>query len=432
MKRYIYIIIGIVVAAIIAIIILFFLKGGSALSGLLPASITGSLPSVGTQGSNGSGGTTGFGSSTTGGTIGSIGQSGLVKSFNIVSNGPILDYFVDTQGKITAIQPSGEVITVSGNQSSTISSNQIGGIISASFSYDGKKILVSFGDPSDPEAAVFDVTSSTWTALPQGLFSPQWSPSNYQIAFLNEYGSGVAVLDTIDATNPNKPGVTALLSLNATDLSLQWISKNQFVLSDKPSVQTTGSSWLYNSQSKTLVPIEYEMLGPESVWDESATTTLGLAYFETSNSQRLKLQLVDASGNDVHDLSFLTLPTKCLFNDQTSTVALATTTSALATTTASSSPAVAASTVTSTPFLYCGVPSDPNQLSSAQLPDDYNDGALFTSDEIIKLNADTGALSTLWNDSTQNVDATDLKFFNNSLFLINRYDQKLYSLTFAQ
>jgi len=61
-----------------------------------------------------------------------------------------------------------------------------------------------------------------------------------------------------------------------------------------------------------LTPIAYETLGFESVWDDS-TTTIGLAFFENPNSQKLGLRLIDAAGNDLHDLSFLTLPTKMPF-----------------------------------------------------------------------------------------------------------------------
>jgi hypothetical protein len=271
---------------------------------------------------------------------------------------------------------------------------------------------------------MFNVASATWTALPQGLESPQWSPSNYQIAFFDEYGAGATALDIIDATNPKKISPTTLLSLSATDLSLQWVSKNQFILSDKPSAQIVGSSWSYNSQTKTLTPVAYELPGFESIWGGS-TSTIGLAFWGPVSGQGSKLELINVGGNDLHDLNFLTLPTKCVFNNETSTAVVTTTTSPATTSTASAS-------TTITAFLYCGVPSSASQLSSAQLPDDYNDGAVFTSDDIIKLDTNTGDLTTLWNSATQNIDATDLKIFNNTLYFLNRYDQKLYSLTLSQ
>lgn len=427
MKRYIYIIIGIIIAAIIAIGILFLLKGNSALTGILPPSITGALPFVGTQGNTNSSlgsTTTGSGSLGTGGVSSSTGQNGAAQSVAITATGPFINYFIDTQGDVLGIQPSGQVVELSGSQSSTISSSQINNIISTGFSYDGKMLLVNFGDPSNPQTAVLTIASGAWTALPQGLQSPQWSSSNYQIAFLDAYGAGATALDLVDVTNPKKINPTTLFSLNATDLSLQWISKTQFVLSDKPSAQTSGSSWIYNSQSRTLNSVIYEASGPETIWGGS-TTTVGLAFFNSASGQGPQLQLVDINGNDLHDLNFLTLPTKCVFNN---VAAIAATTTA-ATTTASASTAKAA---TSTTFLYCGVPSDSSQLASAQLPDDYNDGVVFTSDEIIKLNAGTGDLTTLWSSTSQPIDATDLKVFDNTLYFLNRYDQKLYSLPLAQ
>jgi hypothetical protein len=437
MKRYIYIILGIIIAAIIAIVILFLLRGGSALNGILPASITGLLPSVGTQGSNSAGGengATGFGSSTSGEANSSTTQNNIVQSFNMVASGPILDYFVDPQNNITIIRPSGEIVTISGNQSSTLSSNAINNIISTGFSSDGKKLLVNFGDTNNPQTTIFDVTSKTWTALPQGLHSPRWSPlGGYQIAYLNDPGTGISALSVIDAGNL-KSGTATLITLNITDPSLQWITKTQFVLSDKPSVQTLGSSWLFNSQTKALTPITYEMLGGESIWG-GTTTTIGLSFFENPNSQKMEFRLEDANGNNLHDLNFLTLPTKCTFNEETSTVALtaiASTTVATSSSKTAKTTTIATSTIISTPFLYCGVPTDSSQLSSAQLPDDYNDGALFTSDRIIKLNANTGDIATLWNDSTQNMDVNDLKFANNTAYFINRYNQGLYSLVLTQ
>jgi len=57
--------------------------------------------------------------------------------------------------------------------------------------------------------------------------------------------------------------------------------------------------------------------------------------------------------------------------------------------------------------------------------------ALFTSDDVYKINTATGAEQVLWDDAGQNMDVSDMKFFNNALFFINRYDNKLYGLTFA-
>ena len=409
MKRYIYIILGIIVIAAIAIAIIFYLKNPSSSSSLFGFGSSGSLPQTGTQGSstgqqsgvNGSQNT----SSTNSTSSNTAAQGRLVQTFGIVADGPILDYFVDAQNTITAIRPDGTVIVVSDGASSTISSTTINNIIAASFSYDGKKILVSSGDSNSPQTNIFTIASKTWTSIPQGLQSPQWSPSTYQIAYLSQSASGMLSLSTIDTSNLKKAS-TLLLSLHATDLSLQWINKTQFILADKPTSNVVESTWIFDSSKNTVTPIVYETAGVESMWGKVATGTLGLVFESTGQNSSLKL--VTPSGTTYHALTLLTLPSKCAFS--TGTV-----------------PA-ASSSITSS-YLYCGVPANSDTLSSAQLPDDYNMMSFFTSDTITRVNTLTGEEDILWNDPTQNIDATDLKFFNNALFFVNRYDLKLYALT---
>lgn len=420
MKRYIYIIIGIIVAAVIAILIILFIKNRSSNGPIISTNTTGSLPAVGTQtnpnatqsssGQNNLPSVISLGfpasSSTT-----PNGQSSI-KSFGILSNSPVLDYFVDAQNDITAVQPNGSIITISNGQSSVINSSTINNIISASFSFDGKKILVSFGNPTNPQAAIFDIKSQIWTALHNGLFSPQWSPaSGYQIAYLENAGVGKLSLSMINAGNL-KSGIATLLTLHANDMDLQWPTKNQFILSDKPSINNNGSIWSFNSQTNSLVPIAVEEAGVESIWS-TGTAPTGLIFSNDPSGRNPSLSLENISGNmPAQQLNFLTLPSKCLFSPAKATVASST------------------NAATSSVYLalYCGVPRPSSNFASAYLPDDYNMMSLFTSDDIYRINTTNGNSQILWNDQTQSIDTSDMKIFNGNLFFINRYNQELYGL----
>jgi hypothetical protein len=373
-----------------------------------------------------------------------------VSKFGVLSQDPILDYFIDAQNNITAIEPSGAVVTISNGNSTTINSSTINEIISASFSYDGKKIALNYGDPTNPQTAIFDVVANTWTALPRGMLSPQWSPiNNYQIAYLAAPSAGKLTLATIDAANL-KAKSTALLSLNASDLTLQWPTKSEMILADKPTSQNAGSIWAFNSTAGTLTPLIYEVSGAEGIWSHNATIPYGLTFFSSVSGQGDTLQLQAFMGGlATQPLSFLTLPSKCAFD--TEQMAIATSTSAAgaggaATSTANSTTsstasstakkkvvAAAAAAATSTPYLalYCGIPRSSSGFSSAKLPDDYLTMALFTSDDIYKINTATGGEQVLWSDATQNMDTSNMKFANNALFFVNRYDSKLYGLTFS-
>jgi hypothetical protein len=445
MKRYIYIIIGIIVAAAIAILILLLIKNNAAnsLPSISGTATTGSLPAVSTQGSNGSGTTSSVPALGLSPVATSTGTSAnaqtAVQNFGVLSQSPVFDYFIDVKNNITAIQPTGAIITIANGQTKTLSSSTIDGIISASFSYDGKKIVVSYGDPMNPQAGIYDVATNAWTALQQGILSPQWSPiNNYQVAYLAVPSAGKLALKTMNAAIL-KVAPTTILTLNANDLTLQWPTASEFILSDKPTSQNAGSVWAFNPTTITLNPLIYEVPGVEAIWSHNTAIPYGLTFFNNPSGQGNTLQLQAFSGNlATQPLSFSTLPSKCTFNTEMMPVSVVTSTSA---TNIASSTAAASSTAkkpttpvapTSTPYLalYCGIPRSSSGFSSAHLPNDYNTMALFTSDDIYKINTATGAEQVLWSDATQNMDVSDVKFFNNALFFVNRYDQRLYGLTF--
>jgi hypothetical protein len=249
------------------------------------------------------------------------------------------------------------------------------------------------------------------------MLSPKWSPANnYQIAYLSAPSTGKLALKTINAANL-KTAPTTILTLNANDLTLQWPVANEFIISDKPTSQNAGSVWAYSLSAGTLTPLIYEAPGAEGIWSHNAAIPYGLVFFDNSSGQGSVLRLQAFSGTlPNQSLNFSTLPSKCAFNTELMPAATST----------------AAKAATSTPYLalYCGVPRNSSGFSSATLPDNYNTMALFTSDDIYKINTATGAEQVLWSDGTQNMDASDVKFFNNALFFVNRYDQKLYGLTF--
>lgn len=406
MKRYIYIILAIIVIAVIAIAVIFTLKKNPS---SLPFGLgNGSLPQVGTQGSssgqnneNGSGASNTSSFSNTTGTI-TLGEGTPAQTFGMISDGPALDYFVSAQNIITVMETDGSVISITNGTSTILSSSTIPDIISAEFSYDGKKILVSSGSPDIPQTTIFDVASRKWTSAPKGMQSPQWSPTNnYQIAYLVGTNDGGTALGIIDASNLKKAPVVEA-ALPATDLSLQWIGKAQFVLSERPTSENAGSIWMFSSATGKLTPVVNEKNGAETAWGPSVTSTDGLLFTDGGSPS---LQLIDTTGAVIHTLSFNTLPSKCAFAIRII---------------ASSSPES---------FLYCGIPTDQKNFSSAQLPDAYNMNGLYTSDRIESINLSSGAVNVLRDDTSPHLDMTDVGVFNNILFFINRYDHKLYALT---
>lgn len=398
MRRTIYIIIGVIVIAIIALAAWWFFFRNQT-SQVTPSGTTGTLPQTGTQsGGNNGGSASTAASSTAGGT-----NQALVKSFGVLAVGPVFNYFVDKQNNTFIIAPDGAISEVASGQSSqasVLSSTPIENLISAAFSYDGKKILVNFGSSGNPQSSIFDIATKAWTPLPQGLISPRWSPSDYRIAYL--LGGAVTSLSTIDAANLKKAAVL-LTTLDVQDFALtQWFGKSQFILSGRPTAYVPTSVLLFDASKSTVVPLISNQNGAESLWigPTSSTAALGLVFIQKGSTSHA-LQLISTAGASLQTLSFITLPSKCLFNVEQ---------------------------VATDTMLYCGIPRDAGAFSTAHLPDDYDQMVLFTSDDLYRINTVTGVTDSLLADQSQNFDITNLKFFNGTLFFVNRYDQKLYAI----
>ena len=348
-------------------------------------------------------------------------------TFGIISNDPTLDYFIDPQNIATIIEPNGTIETISNGQTTVISSTTISNIITASFSYDGKKIMVNSGAATNPKTSIFDVTTRSWLSLPQGMQNPVWSPSDYQIAYFNNIAPGTESIYT--GTLSTTTIKTSLIqTLNMLDSTLQWPSKNAMIVADRPSAFTVGSALYLAVSTKTIIPLVVEYTGMESLWSNSAPMT-GLVFFGNNGNQGGSLSLINIAGVK-KALTFSTLPSKCAFHQDlsTSTQIVSAPTSTKSRSATGTATSTTVTTTMATLNLYCAIPRDQNTFGIARLPDEYDQKMFLTADDFYEIGAASGTINTVFADPNQTLDATDLKLSNNILFFVNRYDQKLYAI----
>ncbi|MDE2018923.1 MAG: hypothetical protein KGJ13_01100 [Patescibacteria group bacterium] len=381
-------IIIIILVLIVASIGFYFLLHGNGAPNSTGTGQTGSLPSVGNQQIQNQGANNN-----------AQGVNNASSSqFGLISNEPILDYFTDSQNRITVIEPDGIIKTIANNQPTIISTTTFTNIAAASFSYDGKKILINVSGGTTWQTNIFDLAKLTWTKLPAGIQSPAWAPRSYQIAYLRSNpAAGTESVETLNA-GVKSPSPVLLTTIPAEDLTLQWVNRSMLALADRPSAYTEGSIWIFDIQNQKLTPLAYESLGTESIWN-TATGTMGLIFTGTSQNAGGNLTLLANGSQD--NLTFGTLPSKCAFD------------------------AAAGSST----LLFCAVPRDQQTFQLARLPDEYDQKVYFTADDFYKINTTDGALSIIFSNPNQTLDATNVKIFNNTLFFVNRYDQKLYAIS---
>jgi hypothetical protein len=418
----------IILALIVIGVVAYFLFLRPSGSGGTPGGATGTLPSVP------------VGNNVASGTL--SGQGGGAATVNLLDAGPVAAYFVNTSpsstasGTVTLVRPDGTITLIGGGQSASLSSSSVNRFITAVFSHDGRKIAISSGDVSDPQVSIFDVAARSWMPLGMGLLSPVWGPNNLRLAYLRANSDGTETLYALDFGKA-RPASVSLGTFYVEDMALDWVSPNEILLASRPSAYTQSALLAFNVAQKTLTSVVPARAGFYSTWGVNASGTYGLA-FSTSQAERGgHLQLIDQTGAALQNLSFLTLPSKCTFGPGFAPAPISTSTTTLqnrsSTQISSSSPSPSSSSTSyqlpvASYYLYCAIPRDQESLSYYPLPDTYSERALFTLDDIYRINVATGHIDVVLTGSSQNFDVSDPLVAGNMLYFVNRYDQKLYSV----
>ena len=190
MKRFLYIIIIITAVAIVILLGFLFRYRGLPIPGLGGDGGRGGLPTTPPPAFPGGGN----GASPVGGVP--LEQPALQpgQKFGQVTANEVADYFIDEEGAITLIQPDGRVARISpqGN-TEVLNSTPLAGLVSASFSYNGRKILAMTGRSQESQFHVFDTAERKWERFFADIESPVWAPQALEIVYFSSEG-GQSVL----------------------------------------------------------------------------------------------------------------------------------------------------------------------------------------------------------------------------------------------
>ena len=347
-----------------------------------------------------------------------------VSKLNLVSQSQALDYFVDKGSNAFILQPDGQVIKMSGGKAESLSNGLSADVTYASFSSDGKRIAAYTSDSlSGNKIHIFDTENKIWSLFPNAAQNFSWAPDSHKIAYLSRV-SGVNTIYTADADNSRvKP--TELIKMRAEDMTISWPIPSAIFLGDRPNSAWNSSLWSLNVSKKTLSPLLSDMPGLETVWGSSTIQTMGLAFSSGANGNGGQLRLINQDGKKFQTFDFITFPSKCAFYDK---IISPDSTRSSTTTISTSSKTAAPVAPKFSLMLVCAVPRDGDALNNNPLPDAYLKKALFTSDDFFEINVSTGEFKSVFSDSSKNLDADNVKIFNQSVFFINRYDKKIYSI----
>lgn len=300
----------------------------------------------------------------------------------------IFDYWTNSQtGVVYYLDAAGQIFKISNGEPELVSSQTINNLNSVLASPDGTLLMIKFNYPLKPTFSIFDSITASWLPLPENTISAawaSWASTSQQVVYLeNKDSSGrIAVLNT------SSKKIKEIAKITQKDLNLYWIKTDELLLSPSPTADLASSLYSLNIAKKTIKPLIKDEKGLDIKWSKQGDIGLKLAVI----NNKIVLSVIDSAGNTTADLSFITLPGKCVFEQRR---------------------------------VYCAVPRDiPDGI---KLPDDYYKKVIYFQDDFYLIDLDTGNAAPIL-IATDNIDAYRLTIENNQLLFINRYDQKLYSL----
>jgi hypothetical protein len=338
--------------------------------------------------------------------------------FGVVTEERVKDFFIDAQNNIFAVQPNGRVLKITNGKVSVLSDAPFGNLHAASFSFDGKRAFVVFGEQNSQQASVFTFSSASWQPLPASVQNPAWAPDSQKLVFFS-VGSEFSNLSTLDFSL-GTPIPQSLLRMHVKDALLEWPRPGRIVIADKGGSYFKSSVLLYDTKAGSLSAILSDQEGLAAIW--ARDTDRGLVFSGGPTTRGNRLMLTDFSGKTV-PLSLTTLPSKCAFGSETSTIPVS------AASPSSSKPVAPPVKQVQKAYLVCGVPRSFGGINQGRFLDLYEERGFYTADDFYKIDLETGNIGVLFNDPAYELDATNLKILGGRVFFVNRYDERLYAIS---
>ena len=349
----------------------------------------------------------------------SLSQTGNV---GIIYDNETKKYFVNDKNEVFVVDYFGKIIKVVNGQSEIINDSNSGNPYQVLFSPSGEKILIDFSD----FISIFDLQNKNWRQLDLNSFGPSFDLNNNVYYFQKENAfNSIFKLDLSKESSKSQK----LIQLNILDSYLISKNKDEVFIVPKPSSLAYGSVVLFNNQNKN-VSLVYEFPGLHFNWDAKTQNGVLLTSGELNKGGRFFWINKNLKAQELY---FLTLPSKCIFNEELTKTNedILNQTSTTSTSSTSTLKTAQASTITKT-FLICAVPRNQNELKNKYITDDYLSYELYTEDDIYKIDLNSGETKIIFNDKTKSFDMDKLQLVNNRIFFINRFDKKLYSINLNQ
>ncbi len=305
-----------------------------------------------------------------------------------VSDGAVFAYSVVSDSEIYYLVSDGRVFKVAAEGDSISSEKTLTSLNGVWVTSDGKRALVSFGDPKNPEWSIYDFLDAAWRPLPKTIAYAAWGENTQSLTAVEE-NNNVGNLVTVDLLK-NTPIVSTVIGgFGMKNVSFTSTGRGKILITEKASSFYRGSIWELNL--KTL-----EM---RTVFSEEPGLLLKI-FPDLSGGVKFsspdKLLLATIGGEIKRAFTIKTVPDKCGGSGEK---------------------------------FYCFVPT--NIPGNAFLPDDYFKNKLRFIDGLYEIDQKTGEDKVVLQSGAGGIPAIDgenVSLKGDRLYFINKYDKRLYRI----
>lgn len=298
-------------------------------------------------------------------------------------------------GKIVYLALDGSMnkINSDGTEKIKIGVMSADGIGEISISKDGKNILAKLTSQSGiVKYVVYNTEKSSLKSLPEKTLAASLEPAGENAVVAISGSSTGTKISTISLADWKE---TALTTTKIPDIILDWHNSETIAIKTRPSGLAFGILYNLDVKTKNISRILGNINGLTSLFSPSSKKVL---VSETSyDGKNLSFGALDIEKGSKQGINLFTLPEKCAwFSDDRTIICTS-----------------------------INVENENNYI----MPDDYYKGAVkFTSEDILRINLDTGQTQKLINGI---FDAYNLFLSKDEsyLFFINKIDGRLYRLT---
>lgn len=259
----------------------------------------------------------------------------------------------------------------------------------ATWSINGKNIVKAGLNQSDINYVFSDFSKKIFINLRANIKSLVFSPDGGKIAY---YLSDGLNLNSLYLSNPDGKSQKSLIgALKLRDINLMWPKNNIISITSKPSGLVAGNLWTLNTVNLGLTRLIDRLFGLEALWSPDGGSFIYSYTDQSGQNPKLTIYKNGALKN-ISNIS--TLVDKCAWTEDSINI-------------------------------YCAVPQ--SWPDSVTLPDDYYKNAFLTTDDLWKINTETGEKNLVF-QGLGSISNLDINSNNNSLIFTSKNSRFLYQL----